>query len=67
MTIELVSMEIVTCFIVLGVGSDGITMLWYISSGGCICSFRDVVGHDCTNCVDLSRDGKFVIGFGFSG
>ena len=24
-------------------------------------------GHVCTNCADLSRDGKFVIGIGFSG
>ena len=26
-----------------------------------------VVGHECTNCADLTRDDEFVIGFGPSG
>ena len=46
---------------------NGATMLWDISSGDCIRSFGAVVGHECTNCADLTRDDEFVIGFGPSG
>ena len=46
---------------------NGATMLWDICSGDCIRSFGAVVGHDCTNCADLTRDDEFVVGFGASG
>ena len=51
----------------LTAGSDGITMLWDISSGDCIRTFGEVIHRGVRNCVDLSRDGKFVIGIGIRG
>ena len=52
----------------LTAGSYGTTMLWDISSGECIRTFGEVCRwSNCFNCADLSSDGKFVIGIGFSG
>ena len=51
----------------LTAGSDGITMLWDLSSGDCIRTFGDVIGRDFLNFADLSRDGKFVIGIAIRG
>ena len=51
----------------LTAGSDGICMLWDISSGDCIRTFGEVIGRFCTSWCDLSRDGEFVIGIGIRG
>ena len=46
--------------------SNGITILWEISSGECMRTFGEC-GRDFANCADLSRDGKFVISIGIRG